>query len=116
MHYGGLILTIVMAWLVHGGLVLLYRKWFPTTKMLSFRLTHVLEIFLTTGAAMYVYVSQATNRPSVFLAIATTLGLLLMLDSVLLVRVKTLRQSFDLWHFIAAYLAVAGAVLIAFNL
>jgi hypothetical protein len=116
MTYGGLIVSVLLAWLAHGGLVLVYRKWFASTTTLSFRFAHALEIFLTTGIAMYIYASIVTNQPTVPAAIAVTLGALLVLDGILLAGVKSLRQSFDLWHFASAYFAVATAVMITFSL
>lgn len=103
------------AWLIHAGLLQIYAGRFASTKNLAFRTAHILEISLTFGVTLLILLKFNEVSLSSAKALVVVLATLGLIDAVAFIALPNLRQTFDIWHFIAAYLAVSAIVLITFT-
>jgi hypothetical protein len=73
------------------------------------------EIFIVTLIGMLIYKAIISSAPSAFTGIVISLATLLVLDITALYIFKVSSLNFDIYHFIAAYCAVALAIFLAFK-
>lgn len=108
-----LVAYTLVAWLAHSAMVGLYSKLFESTTSIAFRATHMLEIFITVVIMITLYKATVDSPVSATAAVLTVLVTLFILDGTVLALFETLRQKFDIGHFILAYLATILAVVLA---
>ena len=99
--------TILVGWLIHVVLVTSYLKLFASSHSIAFRAVYALELSLTLSLAWGIYLSQANQPVSNAVMIASTIGFLAIIDTVLSLTVPSVRASFDVWHFVFAYSLLA---------
>ncbi len=105
-----LISSIIIAWIIHVVFVTNYMRKFINTHSLIFRIVYALELATTFGIMLAIYLSKVSNPARLGLIIVTTIGFLAIVDTILALTQKNIRNSFDGYHFIVAYI-VTGVVM-----
>jgi carbon starvation protein CstA len=111
-----LLASVVGAWLVHVVFVTTYMKQFTNTHSAAFRIVYGLELALTFGIMLYLYLSKVHNPARLGLVLATAIGFLAFVDTALWLTQKSVRSNFDVFHFLVAYSVAAIAMTIIYKI
>lgn len=98
-----LLASIVGTWLVHVAFVTTYMKHFASTHTVAFRLVYAIELATTFSLMLIIYLSKVHNPAGLGLVLVTTIGYLTTADTALTLTQASVRSSFDIYHFVAAY-------------
>lgn len=111
-----LIIMTVTACAIHASLLAYYKKFFVTTKTWKFRIFHSIEIGLVVLWMLFIYGQFAPPTLSNWQIILVVLGTLAVIDGLLFVFFKKVRQLFDIYHFVAIYGVTALTVFLYYSL
>lgn len=107
--------SVVSAWLIHVGLVTTYMKLFANTHTIGFRIIYTLELALTFGIMLVIYLSKVSNPSRISLILLTTIGFLAIVDATLGLTLKSVRSNFDIYHFVTAYIVTALTLVVIYK-
>lgn len=91
-------------------------KQFADTHTVAFRIVYALELTITFSLMLLIYLAKVPNPAPLGAILLATLGYLALVDTILSLTQKNVRNSFDIYHFIAAYALTGLALLIIYKL
>ena len=115
-EFAKLLGVTIATWVLHVILVTTYTKLFSDTHGLLFRFVYAVELSATFSLVTAIFLRIVTAAPSLWVVLATTLGFLSIVDTVLSLTVRSVHQTFDVFHFIAAYSLLAICLTVVYKL
>lgn len=113
MEAASLSVFVFLTWVIHGAVSGVYSKRFASTRSLGFRAVHAIEIFTLTLIMMLAYKAVTDSEPAISLSIGVALAVLMILDGAVMYFSRTVRNTFDVLHFVTAYLSVTAAIILS---
>ncbi|MDQ3123934.1 MAG: hypothetical protein M3Q14_04610 [bacterium] len=110
-----LILLTLIGWGIHAVLSMIYSSAFSSTKLLGFRILHALEISIMITLMMLAYFRIVNEPVTVLKALAIVLGTLIVVDMLVLIISPSLREKFDVIHFITAYACISAVIVLTYK-
>lgn len=101
---------VFITWLIHLALVTIYMGQFADTHAPDFRIFYALELSITFSIMLLIYLAKARNPAQLVVVLATTVGYLAIVDTLLSITQASVRSNFDPFHFAAAYALMAIAL------
>lgn len=116
MPFVKLLAVTIVTWLVHVAINTGYTKLFSDTRSLVFRLVYALELTATFSLSLWLYLQRQPVKPSLAMVLLTVVGYLAIIDTTLYLTVGSVRKTFDVWHFVAAYALLALSLTVLYKL